>query len=97
MKIEHDSAVNPPTLTFTMGGAGPFKPNVTVTTLDNVPAERDHPMMGHLKSWGQVLNVAEINDVYLKEGWCEDTVIEQHEENAKDGWNSISVSVATYS
>jgi hypothetical protein len=94
MKIEHNSAASPPTLVLSMGGGGPFKPNVAVTVLDNVPAERNHPMMGHLKARGQTVSAAGLSDAFFKEGWCEDTVIETQEENAKDGWSCISVSLS---
>jgi hypothetical protein len=94
MTIEHNSAASPPTLAFSMGGAGPFKPQTVVTVLNNVPAERDDMMMGRMKTWGQMVSVSQISDAYFSEGWAEDTVIETHEENSKDGWSCVNVSVA---
>lgn len=59
--------------------------------LDFTYSERKNPLLGTIRSRAEPMEVSEIQQEYLREGWCEPSVMWAEEMNEKEGLEGINV------
>ncbi len=68
-----------------------MKPHDEVQRLDWEWDERKNPLFGNIKARSKLMPWEEIKEEYLREGWCEPTVMWGEEISEKGGWEAVNV------
>lgn len=70
---------------------GPNGAHDETQRLDWGYSERKNPVVGTIKARAKPVHITELTEEFLKDGWCDSTVIYEEEINEKECWETHNV------